>query len=92
MSMREETIAGGRRRARRPGSADGGIVPALREGIVRARAQRIPEAPRWRGPVSTPRMGLAPGRYYTKRWIFYSALGDPDVRTQSGRLRTTGLV
>jgi DMSO/TMAO reductase YedYZ molybdopterin-dependent catalytic subunit len=36
--------------------------------------------------------GLAPGQYYAKRWIYYSALGDPIVRPEEWRLRVGGLV
>jgi DMSO/TMAO reductase YedYZ molybdopterin-dependent catalytic subunit len=36
--------------------------------------------------------GLAPGQYYSKRWIYYSALGEPDLRAEDWRLKVGGLV
>jgi DMSO/TMAO reductase YedYZ molybdopterin-dependent catalytic subunit len=39
------------------------------------------------------RSGLAPDQYYGKRWIFYSALGDPaPIRAEDWHLKTSGLV
>jgi len=42
--------------------------------------------------ASTSRTGLAPGQYYAHRWIYYSALGDPQIRTEDWRLTIGGLV
>jgi len=43
--------------------------------------------------ASSSHIGLAPGQYYGKRWIFYSALGDPaPIRGEDWHLRTSGLV
>ena len=39
-----------------------------------------------------PRVGLAPGQYYSKRWIYYSALGEPEIRAEDWRLKVHGLV
>ena len=37
--------------------------------------------------------GLAPGQVYGKRWVFYSALGDPaQIGVEDWHLRTSGLV
>jgi DMSO/TMAO reductase YedYZ molybdopterin-dependent catalytic subunit len=38
------------------------------------------------------RVGLAPGQYYSKRWIYYSALGEPEIRADAWRLKVDGLV
>ncbi len=42
--------------------------------------------------AASSRVGLAPGQYYGKRWIYYSALGEPDIRAEDWRLRIGGLV
>ena len=36
--------------------------------------------------------GLAPGQYYAKRWIYYSAFGEPALRREDWRLKIHGLV
>ena len=36
--------------------------------------------------------GLAPNQYYGNRWIIYSALGEPVIRSEEWHLKTSGLV
>jgi len=40
-------------------------------------------------PVQVPN---APGQNYAKRWIIYSALGEPELKLETWRLSVTGLV
>lgn len=42
--------------------------------------------------LAPSRIGLAPGQYYAKRWIYYSALGEPEIRPEDWRLKVHGLV
>lgn len=42
--------------------------------------------------ASPTHAGLAPGQYYAKRWIYYSALGEPEIRAEDWRLTVDGLV
>jgi DMSO/TMAO reductase YedYZ molybdopterin-dependent catalytic subunit len=39
-----------------------------------------------------PSRGPAPGQYYAKRWIYYSALWEPEIRAEDWRLTIGGLV
>ena len=40
-------------------------------------------------PVQVP---TVPGQNYAKRWVIYSALGEPELKLETWRLSVTGLV
>jgi DMSO/TMAO reductase YedYZ molybdopterin-dependent catalytic subunit len=42
--------------------------------------------------LSTTQQQLPPGQYYSKKWIIYSALSEPQIDLESWRLTTSGLV
>jgi DMSO/TMAO reductase YedYZ molybdopterin-dependent catalytic subunit len=42
--------------------------------------------------VETGKTGLATGQFYSKKWIIYSALGEPSIDLEKWRLNVTGLV
>jgi DMSO/TMAO reductase YedYZ molybdopterin-dependent catalytic subunit len=42
--------------------------------------------------TTTEKSDLAPGQFYGKKWIIYSALSEPVIRKEDWHLRTKGLV
>jgi DMSO/TMAO reductase YedYZ molybdopterin-dependent catalytic subunit len=42
--------------------------------------------------MQTEKSDLAPGQFYGKKWIIYSALSEPVIDTETWRLKTKGLV